>query len=71
MDKSSLIVGCKVIFRSVHGDFFINGWEAVIEEILILSTDAVFPQKTAYLIKFTNNNRLTWCRGDELTLVPC
>ncbi len=71
MDKSSLVVSSRVVFKSVHGDFFINGWEAVIQEIQILSTDAVFPQKTAYLIKFINNERLTWCRGDELTLVPC
>ena len=68
MNESTFKVGDKVKFKSSEGGFTIDDLIAYIEEIVYMSTETVFPRKTAYLIKFTSTNRSTWCKEQELTL---
>lgn len=69
MTKRSFRVSDTVTFKSSDGKFSIDNLTAEIEEIASLTTDTVFPNKVAYLIRFTSNNRCTWCKENELTLI--
>lgn len=59
-----------VTFKSVHGDFEIDGLVAEVLEIKPLTSPEIFPGSVAVRIQFVANQHETWCRRDELTVLP-